>query len=201
LSESPLREAPRCGGQRGPRQAEPGQLICSSCTTRLRRDIEITPTLERWLSHHVAPGTGGGVKVSGSREAPVPVRLEVIDHAAHMRHLLQSWAWLICEHRGLVYPERVTVADLSSWLGRHVEWAAGRPWVSDMCEELAGLRRTTHALAPWQVQVDLLLGRARLAICAPWYRWRGRPTSSVTCGSAAVAPCGRPRNTKAMWPN
>jgi hypothetical protein len=31
-----------------------------------------------------------------------------------------SWAWLIAEHRGLTYPERVTVPDLAAWLGRHV---------------------------------------------------------------------------------
>jgi hypothetical protein len=124
----------------------------------LRRDIEITPTLDTWLGHHVAPGTGGGVKVSGSREAPVPVRLEVIDHAAHLRHVLTSWAWLIAEHRGLTYLERVTVADLAVWLGRHVAWAAGQGWIGDMCDELAGLRRTAHGLAPWQVQVDYLTG-------------------------------------------
>jgi hypothetical protein len=158
VMDTPLCAAPRCGGQRGPRQAESGQLICASCTTRLRRDIEIIPTLERWLSHHVAPGAGGGAKVSGSRDAPIPVRLEVIDHAAHMQHVLKAWAWLIAEHRGLVYPERANVSDLALWLVRHVGWAAGQGWISDMCEELAGLRRTTHALAPWQVQVDELLG-------------------------------------------
>ncbi|MEU4511703.1 hypothetical protein AB0G05_19605 [Nonomuraea wenchangensis] len=158
MSESPLCAAPRCGGQGGPRQAEPGQLICAACTNRLRRDIEITPTLDRWLGHHIAPGSGGGVKVSGSREAPVPIRLEVIDHAAHVRHVLQSWAWLIAEHRGLVYPERVTVEELASWLGRHVGWVAGQGWIADMCDELAGLRRTAHALAPWQVHVQQLVG-------------------------------------------
>ncbi|MFI6179751.1 hypothetical protein ACIA8R_29700 [Nonomuraea sp. NPDC051191] len=120
--------------------------------------MRITPTLERWLSYHVVPGSGGGPKVSGSREAPVPIRLDVLDHVAHIEHILKSWVWLTAEHRGLLYPTRMSITALALWLGQDLEWPASRPWVGDMCDEFAGLRRTAHALAPWRVQVDYLTG-------------------------------------------
>ncbi|WP_155127344.1 hypothetical protein [[Actinomadura] parvosata] len=96
--------------------------------------------------------------MSGSRDAPVPVRLNVLDHVAHIQHILKSWAWLIAQQRGLEYPSRMSVTALALWLARDLTWPAGRPWIADMCDELAGLRRTAHGLAPWQVQVDYLTG-------------------------------------------
>ncbi|MFI6909732.1 hypothetical protein ACIBKY_51315 [Nonomuraea sp. NPDC050394] len=149
---------PRCGGQEGPREADTGRLICAGCTSRLRRDIGITPTLQRWLGHHLAPGAGAGPKVSGSRDAPVPVRIDVIDHQARIGDVLKSWVWLIAEHRGLTYPAVTTVDEVAPWLERHVDWATTRPWIDDMCAELDELRRVAHRLAPWRVHVVELDG-------------------------------------------
>ncbi|MDP9843323.1 hypothetical protein J2853_002534 [Streptosporangium lutulentum] len=129
----------------------------------------------RWLEQHKAPGQGGGEKVSGSREAGTPTRLDVLamlhDGAAPIHgddddqigppsipSTLKNWAWLISEHRGLVYPERSDVAELAHWLLLHVDWATSRPWIDDMLGEIGALRRWAHSLAPWAVHVQELVG-------------------------------------------
>ncbi len=166
---------PRCSPSGRPRPADNGRLICRVCTTRLRRDLQITPMLMNWLAHHKAPGQGGGDKVSGSRETTAPARLDVLsmlnDGAAPIHgddddqvgppsipSTLKNWAWLISEMRGLVYPERATVEEVAEWLGRHLDWATAQPWIEDMIGEVAALRRWAHRLAPWAVHVQELVG-------------------------------------------
>lgn len=165
----------RCSTSTRPRPAENGRLICRVCTQRLRRDLACTPTLMRWLNHHKMPGQGGGDKVSGSREVGAPLRLDVlamVHEGATPIHgddndqvgppsipsTLKNWAWLIAEHRGLVYPGHVGVDELSEWLLRQVDWATGMLWIDDMLGEVGALRRWAHALAPWALHVENLVG-------------------------------------------
>ncbi|WP_084961448.1 hypothetical protein [Thermoactinospora rubra] len=142
-------------------------LICLVGKSRLRRDFSDLPTVARWLAAHIAPGTTGGERVSGSREAPVPVRLDVLSMLHHVHDpgrdqtgppsipaTLKSWIRLICEHRGLGYPMLPDIAAMCSWLLTHVEWAAARPWIGDFMDEVAGLRRAAHGLVPWSVAVE-----------------------------------------------
>ncbi|GAA0918847.1 hypothetical protein GCM10009560_16080 [Nonomuraea longicatena] len=168
--------APNCGGDGDPRQAADGLLICLPCSNRLRRDLGAAPALYRWLGEHVMPGTSGGDRVSGGRvEAPVPARLDVLcminDGAVAYRgddddqvgppsipSTLKNWVWLVCEHRGLVYPAAAGVPELAAFLARHVEWAASREWIVDFMEEIGALRRAAHGLAPWTVHVQELVG-------------------------------------------
>lgn len=170
---TPLCINPRC--RRGePRQAATGRLICNICVVRLQRDLEITPRLMRWLEQHKAPGQSGGDRVGGSREAGTPARLDVLsmlnDGATPIHgddddqigppsipSTLRNWAWLIAEQRGLIYPERADVEELSEWLLRHLDWVTGQPVIYDMIGEIAALRRWAHGLAPWAVHVQELV--------------------------------------------
>lgn len=103
-----------------PRMVEPGLAICRWGLARLRRDIQTTPALLDWLAHHIAPTGTAGERVSGSREAPVPVRLDILcmiqEGAVPYRgddddqvgppsipSTVKTWAWLLCEHRGIAY--------------------------------------------------------------------------------------------------
>ncbi|MDF5756581.1 hypothetical protein [Spongiactinospora sp. TRM90649] len=163
----------RLDGDRPPRQAEPGALICRWGLARLRRDLQASPALMSWLMAHVERSGSTGERVSGSREAPVPVRLDVLcmihDGAVPLHgedddqvgppsipSTLKAWAWLICEHRGLTYPVTASVIELAELLLRHAEWAAGRDFVADMMHEIGRLRRCAYGLAPWGVHVQRL---------------------------------------------
>src|SRR5690606_18261462 len=129
----------------------------------------------RWLEQHKTPGRGGGDRVSGSHEAGTPTRLDVLsmlhDGATPIHgddddqigppsipSTLRNWAWLIAEHRGLVYPQQADVGELSTWLLRHLDWATGQPWIEDLIGEVGALRRWAHGLAPWAVHVQVLVG-------------------------------------------
>ncbi|PZG38100.1 hypothetical protein C1I98_24650 [Spongiactinospora gelatinilytica] len=137
-------------------------LICRWGLARLRRDVQAAPVLLEWLRHHIAPAGGTGERVSGSREAPVPLRLDVLcmiyDGAVPIHgedddqvgppsipSTLKAWTWLICEHRGLTYPVTASVAELADLLLRHAEWAAAREWIADMMHEVGRLRRCAAA--------------------------------------------------------
>ncbi|GGK90772.1 hypothetical protein Ppa06_57550 [Planomonospora parontospora subsp. parontospora] len=174
MTETTLCIAPRCGAGSGPRQAVSGHLTCTSCLTRCRRDLAGMPAIVHWLGLHTIPGGAGGEKVSGSREKPVPVRLDVLaaisPAAEHVTDLygdqtgppsipttLKSWVWLICEHRGLTYPERADAGELAGFLLRHLDWAAARPWIGELIGEVAHLRKVAHTLAPWEVHVQALV--------------------------------------------
>ncbi|MBB4915056.1 hypothetical protein [Streptosporangium saharense] len=71
---------------------------------------------------------------------------------------LKSWAWLVCEQRGLICPTTADVPALAAFLTRHSAWAAGQEWIPDMIEEVGALRRAAHGLAPWTVHVQQLIG-------------------------------------------
>ncbi|MEU1883490.1 hypothetical protein ABZ470_39805 [Streptosporangium sp. NPDC020072] len=158
-----------CGGEHEARGVEPGLELCGWHLDRLRRDLEVTPLLVRWLSLHTIPSGGGAEPVSGSREPAAPVRLDVLSMllpgAVHpppddedqvgppsIPSTLAAWVWQVCEERGLAGPERWDdVPQLTGWLLPHLEWCAARPWADQLCTEIAALRRCTHALVPWKV--------------------------------------------------
>ncbi|TMR91299.1 hypothetical protein [Nonomuraea basaltis] len=178
-----------------PRMAEPGLAICRWGLARLRRDIQTTPALLDWLAHHIAPTGAAGERVSGSREAPVPVRLDILcmiqEGAVPYRgddddqigppsipSTVKTWAWLLCEHRGIAYQARATVAELAGLLARHAEWCATRPWIDDMMADFARLRRCAHGLAPWSVHVQ------RLGL--PCWRCGAQGTLTRTAGESWI---------------
>ncbi|WP_336214498.1 hypothetical protein [Nonomuraea sp. LPB2021202275-12-8] len=157
-----------CGADKGPFRAYVG-ILCLGHISRLRRDVAVTPLLMRWLGMHTAASGGGHAEpVSGSRERGTPLRLDVMsmilpgavhpvddeDQAgpASIPSTLAAWAWQVAEERGLAGPSRWDdVSELSEWLARHLDYSAHRPWASQMCEDLAGLRRAAHGLVPWKV--------------------------------------------------
>src|SRR5262245_4931863 len=53
------------------------RYVCDACHTWIRRELAALPDNLAALS--LEPGRGGGQKVSGTREAPVPLRLDVLD--------------------------------------------------------------------------------------------------------------------------
>jgi hypothetical protein len=152
----------------GPRLAYVGHL-CRWHAERLARDVAVTPLLMRWLGMHTAAAGGGhGEPVSGSRERGTPVRLDVMSmlmpgavypvdddgqaEPPSIPSTLATWAWQVAEERGLAGPARWDdVEELERWLAPHLGWCAGRPWIHQMCEDLAALRRWAHGLVPWKV--------------------------------------------------
>lgn len=123
---------------RKPRLPEHG-MVCEPCRKRLAGDLE--QIVEEYALLDPTPGTVAGQRVSGTREAPLPGRLDVLNllgpgaPAVHDRHgdqhgdvptvlLLDQWVHDWRDTRGqrehLPVP---TVVELAGWLGRRLDWA------------------------------------------------------------------------------
>jgi hypothetical protein len=142
-------------------------MVCDSDRQRLARDLRELPDLYALLPSVLAPQDSAGEKVSGSREAPIPVDVDVVDLLGEARQpeptararehpedaignlsvasILDQWVRDWRDHRGkgenLPAP---TVASLAGWLGVRLDEACDdHPAIDDFAVEL---RRLTTAL-------------------------------------------------------
>lgn len=144
--------AERCG-LRCNRVTDTG--VCRRCAALLHRDLTEMPELWVRLHTQLTPGSGVGDKVSGSREQPIGVRVDVLSLIgpagdpptprdqigdAPILDTLTTWAMLITEERHLAGP-RHDITGLSAFLLAHNGWAVERPWADDYAEEV---RRAAH---------------------------------------------------------
>ena len=138
--------------------------VCDGCRDRTRAHLRDVVELYALLPAHLERPAGGGEKVSGSREAPVPVQLDVLDLSLPLRGraavhdpdhdqaghtpvvwILDSWArdWqaTLCPDHQL---PATTVATLAGWLGDRLDLACDQhPAIDEFADEI---RRTVAAL-------------------------------------------------------
>jgi hypothetical protein len=88
------------------RMAEYG-VLCTPCHGRLTRDLWQAPDLVAYLRGLVGDGGGGGERVDGTREAPMPLNGPAVDGADDLHAMLASWVRVVLdEHPGrLVGPD------------------------------------------------------------------------------------------------
>lgn len=145
--------------------------LCDRCARLLKGNLIELEQIYCGLS--LERGQSNGDKVSGSKEPPLPLRLDVLSwlgpvppgDAVHGGHeddqvgaapllaTLGSWARLIAEERGLSAGH---VDSVITFLLRHHEWSSEQPWADDYAAEIAdqvaigrslgGLWRLTHRL-------------------------------------------------------
>lgn len=115
---------------RRPLNPQHEQIRHDRCAERLRTDLTDLPGLYALMGAVLAPGTaGGGSRVSGTRTAPLPVRLEPLSLRARggIITVLATWEADWRELRGLTEAVRGTgERDLSAivlWLRAHLPWA------------------------------------------------------------------------------
>lgn len=132
------------------------------------------------LADQLHPRKGGGQRVAGSREAPVPLVLDVVDltHGGHrgyatadgrlwaedqighmaIRARLGSWAqdWLSYDWcRSDRLPEHTTAYALAAWLGKWADDACSHhPAVDEFADEMVEVLATIRAYVPRMVEED-----------------------------------------------
>jgi hypothetical protein len=134
-------------------EAELGHQACRPCTDRVDlhlRALAGSDGLYARLSASLAPGSSsGGPAVSGSRTAPIPVRLEPLSLAARGGVVTILQTWLIDWHETLGYRHPRWNGDLQQQLDQVVvrlrvllPWAAERHGAFDeFAREVGQLRR------------------------------------------------------------
>ncbi|MEW1895947.1 hypothetical protein [Streptomyces albidoflavus] len=94
-------------------QDEAGRLACRRCTLRISDDLAALPGLYVQLGGALMPGSGaGGPAVSGSRTAPLPLRLAPLSLAAKGGVVTVLQTWLVDVHELLQYPHPRWEGDL-----------------------------------------------------------------------------------------
>jgi hypothetical protein len=159
-------------GQHPDREVEASQ-VCAGCIHRIACDLRDVADLYVRISLRPAAGAAGP-RVSGSREAPLPLHLDALDLTMPARaegltaagrepdpggvplqvgylsvaSVLDLWVrdWRETRQRGegLPAPTAVILAD---WLGKRLDWAcAEHPAIAEFAGEIRQLRSTLHAL-------------------------------------------------------
>jgi len=147
----------------------PGDIrshVCNPCVIRLAETLTEVVRLHSGLSDALAPDRGAGEKVSGSREAPMPVRVDVIDLGlpAHVDSVvdwwqdqtgqisvatvLDSWVrdWIDVRAQREHLPTP-TVPVLASWLEVRLDWARDHhPAIDDFAREIRELLGALRAI-------------------------------------------------------
>lgn len=146
------------------REVEAGQ-VCPGCAHRIACDLHDIPDLYARIS--LLPSTGAaGPRVTGSREAPLPLRVDALDltmparagsvHDLHgdqtghiaVASILDSWVddWRGQRGKGEGRPEPY-VAVLAGWLGvRLAEACADHPAVDEFAADMRRLVRSIRAV-------------------------------------------------------
>lgn len=154
----------RC--RRDLRDHEVGRYLCERCETHAARALTEIPGLYKQLGNQLHRGTSTGPAVSGSKAAPVPLRLDILDlqmEKGPILGVLQGWVrdWEFYGHAELAetntLQERVTGACRT--LRYNLGWAVTHhPAVDEFVDEVLSAHRTltrvtTGETAPRRIAV------------------------------------------------
>lgn len=137
---------------------------CRPCRNRVRGLLLGLPeaVVQCWMARHRVQRGTSNERVSASKEAPIPLRLDVLnllgpsadgvlsgedqEGPVPVVGVLSTWADLVAEHTRQK-PVSHTVSALTQFLLDHIEWACRQEWVSDFAEELEGLTKTLRRVS------------------------------------------------------
>lgn len=172
-----------------PQHARHG-LLCGAHYSRLERTIAETPAVLSWLQANRESGSSHGEHVSGSREPPTPLRIDVHDALVDIPEKLGSWCRLITEEANLAGPANAQPETVCTWLLARLPWVCNQPWVDELCRELDEATRFAHVLAPWRPGRHLLPAPCPSEGCEMLSLVRHDGDDHVTC-DRRLGGCGR----------
>lgn len=152
------------------RDLEPGRYACDGCQLRLDHTLLEVAELHAQLPNALEPGRGAGQRVTGSREAPLPLRVDPLDLSLPLRSLegisdpdhdqighvpvaveLATWVreWREAGAPGEVLPTPA-VPNLVNWLRVRLDWACRQHQAVDEFDtamrDLAARLRRAHGI-------------------------------------------------------
>lgn len=195
-------DAPRCTCCHSPLYADELTAYgCRPCITRVDQDLRTlagADGLYAKLSGRLMPGSGGGgPSVSGSRSAPLPIRLEPLSLMARGGVLTILQTWLVDWHELLGWTHPRWQGGLQQQLDQvvkalriNVQWAAeAHPAFAEFAMEVGQVRRqceqqVTGETAPRRITVACPCGGTmRVTLDTPGAKC---PACSVQYGHAEV---------------
>lgn len=157
-----------CVGQHDePEEAENGYL-CHRCFSRMRSSLLELPEIAAWLEENIAAGGPAGEKVTGSREDPIPLRVDITDLIGPDSRSFPKGA---TTPRFLLWDGTTLIADYGSW--REAE----RAWREVMHAHGVPVHVVAMLARPFTRDEWVALADAdKMAMDAAHGRWQIRPT-------------------------
>lgn len=155
---------PTCGRGLYAHEIDQAAAICGKCLRNMHGWLAELPAQLVVLRGSRQRETSDAPRVGGSRTAPLPGRLDVLNllgpHAPGditdprgdqtgplpIAGVLGSWVRLVVEERRLRGPHRPTTEQLAAWLDPHLPWAAGQPWAGEMHDEMQTMMRVIRGI-------------------------------------------------------
>lgn len=134
------------------RQATNGTYLCQGHLSGLEQKLAEVTAVYDWLGAcMIRDGSGAGdAPITGSREAPTPIRISLHDLRADISDKLSSWAHLVAEDRSMRGPDHFDDPQAASgWLMSQVVWIAAQPWVDEFWGEVDEWHRLSRLAAPY----------------------------------------------------
>lgn len=142
-------------------------LCCAGCTSRMRD--QLAALVDEYARLDATPGSSTGQRVSGTRTAPLPLRVDVLNlvgpGSAHVHvDRREEHDDQVGELPPLVWLDQVvrdwrdtrgqgehlpgtTITQMTAWLDRRLDWAADEhPAIDEFAAELAGQLRTLRGV-------------------------------------------------------
>lgn len=137
---------------------------CRPCRNRIRGVLLGLPeaVVACWMARHLVQRGGESERVQTSKEAPMPLRLDVLnilgpsadavltgedqEGPVPVVGVLSAWSDLVAEQTRQS-PVGHTVSTLTQHLLDHVEWACRQEWVADFAAELERLLKTLRKVS------------------------------------------------------
>ena len=135
-----------------PRPAAAGTLLCRGHLSGLERKLAEVTAVYDWLGAcMVRDGSGSSdAPVTGSREAPTPMRISLHDLRADISAKLSSWTHLVTEERRMRGPDHFDDPHAASgWLLSQVVWISAQAWVDELWSEVDEWHRLARTAAPY----------------------------------------------------
>jgi hypothetical protein len=140
-----------------PALAREGSQLCPGHESKLFQTIgELNGAVSLLLALRTGGTNHGGEHVTGSKEPPLPFRVDMLDLADRIGDVTGSWALMVAEERSLQTPVGLPAAV--RLLLAQFDWLVTQPWTADLYGELTDVHTQAHRLAPWR------LGRRRLPV-------------------------------------
>jgi hypothetical protein len=145
--------------------------VCSGCRDKLSNAFALMPSVAVWIGVNLERGPAIGERISGGGdEAPVPIRLDVLDlvgpasddtvhdeyhdqtGAPNLLAVMVTWAQLVAEEREMA-PPKDDLASICGWMHSQVDWITKQPWVDDLLWDCHRLLTACRRVAPWEPEL------------------------------------------------
>lgn len=147
-------------GRQRPSLAEPGLLLCRSCSSRVRADIAELPQLYQECEFALTRASlGFDRQVRRGKRRSLCLNETALDARADIVSVLATWSGMVTGERGVTKLIRREVADLATFLTIHLDWLLAHPAGPYFVDEIGATAMAARRACRPSPALHLVLGQ------------------------------------------